>query len=326
MRYGLVRLTPAVKTIILITSGMFLLELAVSFTTGKPWLVAWLSLILRPQDYSPLVWLEIWRPFTYTLLHADFSHLFWNMIGLFFLGAALEDEIGTGRFYRVYLVSGLAGALTSILAASFGIGSDMLVGASAAVMGTTFAFIAIYPNQTIMMWFLVLIPVKALYLGVILLLIQVFNLLGAPNSGVSYAAHLGGIAAGVIMARQGLYFDRLSFRSLGKGLDYWHKRWRLRHLKPLSGKASASISRATSSRISQLDFGGTMATTVPSHNPKIIAIHTKTNSAAAQQLEELLDKMRREGVKSLTPEENQLLESLRHQKPSDHCNDPSALT
>ena len=52
----------------------------------------------------------LWRPWTlvsYMFLHANFSHIFWNMLGLYFFGPVLESRLGGARFVRLYLVSGL---------------------------------------------------------------------------------------------------------------------------------------------------------------------------------------------------------------------------
>lgn len=272
-----------------VTAGMFVLDLLITGLSGRPYLQDWLGVVLEPRSDPARTWLQLWRPFTYTLVHQDFFHLLWNMVGLFFLGAALEESIGTARLYRVYVASGVLGALVAILAAWFipgadGPGADLLVGASGAALGTMFAFITRHPNETIMLWMLVLIPIRALYLGILFFLIQFFSAfasLGATN--VSYFAHLGGIAAGVAMARYDLWFDNLN--PMG-GL---RRKWRRRHLRPVPGRRPA-------------------ATVLPLEPPVRPAPLSPAETNLEQQVDAILDKVRVQGMEALSDQERRTLD------------------
>ncbi len=283
MRYGLIRLTPGVRNIMVLTGAMFVLDLVLlplSNAFGYPVnLAEWLGVALQPRSEPVQTLLQVWRPFTYTLVHQDFFHLLWNMVGLFFLGAALEDSIGTARFYRVYVASGVLGALAAIVAAWFGPEGTYVVGASGAVMGTMFAFITLFPNETIMLWMLVLIPVRALYLGIIFFLIQFVSAFGGGDAGVSYFAHLGGIAAGVGMAHYGLWFDNLNPL---KGLK---RRWRRRHLRPVPSRRSSPSAPSF----------------LPADAPAI-------EEGLEKQVDAILDKVRQHGMDSLTDQERRALD------------------
>jgi membrane associated rhomboid family serine protease len=283
MRYGMVRLTPGVRNIMLLSGAMFILDGLVSLVSGRPLLAEWLGVVMEPRNDPARTWLQVWRPFTYTLIHQDFFHLLWNMVGLFFLGAALEESVGTARFYRVYVASGVLGALVAIGAAWFSPGAPYLVGASAAVLGTTFAFITLHPNETIMLWVLVLIPIRALYLGILFFLIQFVSAFSGGGSNVSYVAHLGGIASGVAMAHFGLWFDNLS--PLG-GLK---RKWRRRHLRavpqPRSQRASLLRER-------------------PPAGPKPTAVEVDLE----REVDAILDKVRSKGMDALTAQERRALD------------------
>lgn len=231
MNYGLTRLTPAVKFIAIALTAIFFLDKAAAALNGHDYLLALFALILKPYKFSPIIWAEIWRPFTYTLLHQNLMHLLGNLIGFVFLGAALENAIGTARFVRLYIITGIIGGLCALAAGLFGYGGDFLIGASACAMGVTIAFITLFPQETIMLWLLVLIPVKALYLGIILVIIQLASLGSAD--GVSYIAHIGGMAAGFIMAKYSLYGDCFSKEWLAKQ----QKKAKLRRFKVVGAEA-----------------------------------------------------------------------------------------
>src|SRR6188472_2272519 len=55
---------------------------------------------------------ELWRSFTYLLIHAGTSHILWNMLFLGVAGTLLEPHIGSRAFLRIYLLSGVIGALS----------------------------------------------------------------------------------------------------------------------------------------------------------------------------------------------------------------------
>ncbi|MCR5660646.1 MAG: rhomboid family intramembrane serine protease [bacterium] len=234
MNYGLTRLTPAVKFIAIALTVIFVIDKAAAALSGRDFLLALFALILKPYKFSPIIWAEIWRPFTYTLLHQNLMHLLGNLIGFVFLGAALEDAIGTARFVRLYIITGLIGGLCALGAGLLGYGGDFLIGASACAMGVTIAFITLYPQETIMLWLIVLIPVKALYLGIILAVIQLASLGSAD--GVSYIAHIGGMIAGFIMAKYSLYGDCFS----REWLEKQKKKAKLRRFKVVGSDGSAA--------------------------------------------------------------------------------------
>ena len=73
---------------------------------------------------------ETWRLFSATVLHGSGDHLFGNCVALYILGIACEHALGTWRLLALYLGSGLAGSLASVLT-----GPGPSVGASGAICG-----------------------------------------------------------------------------------------------------------------------------------------------------------------------------------------------
>ena len=92
------------------------------------------GLVSRLLSFAPVTVadLQLWRPFTYTLL-SDFPiGLLLNGLVLWIVGRALEPVLGWWRFLAVYLASGLGGAL---LLTWIGLPTVGFSGASIAVLG-----------------------------------------------------------------------------------------------------------------------------------------------------------------------------------------------
>ncbi|OHE93661.1 rhomboid family protein [Colletotrichum orchidophilum] len=73
--------------------------------------------------------------------HSSFGHLATNMVGLWFMGTALHDEVGRANFLGIYLASGAFGFLGSLTAYTLrGLLTVSTVGASGAVFGVATAY------------------------------------------------------------------------------------------------------------------------------------------------------------------------------------------
>jgi rhomboid protease GluP len=81
---------------------------------------------------------EHWRMLSATMLHGGFDHLLGNCIALYILGLAGEHALGASRLLVIYVASGLAGSLASVLA-----GPGPSVGASGAICGLMGAVVLI---------------------------------------------------------------------------------------------------------------------------------------------------------------------------------------
>ncbi len=131
-----------------------------------------------------------WTILTYQFLHAGGLHLLFNMIGLFFFGPRLEMRLGSGHFLGLYLASGIAGALLSVLTPNVAI-----VGASGAVFGVLLGFARYWPHERIYIWGV--LPVPARILVIVLAVMSIWlGIAGAGN--VAHFAHLGGFVGGWI--------------------------------------------------------------------------------------------------------------------------------
>ena len=136
--------------------------------------------------------LRIWQPFTYMFMHADLSHLFFNMFALWMFGTTMENFWGTKRFVVYYLLCGLgAGLITMFLPMSH------TVGASAAVYGLLLAFGMTFPNEYIYLYFLM--PIKAKWFVIGYALIELFEGIFVSYDGIAHFAHLGGMLVGLLL-------------------------------------------------------------------------------------------------------------------------------
>ncbi|MGH7477801.1 MAG: rhomboid family intramembrane serine protease [Longimicrobiales bacterium] len=136
-----------------------------------------------------------WTIFTYMFVHAGFGHLFFNMIGLYFFGPQLELQLGRRRFIRLYILSGLGGAVLSFLFAP----GAAVVGASGAVFGVFLGFARFWPDAPIYIWFL--FPVKAKWLVGFMAALSLFSGISGAGTAIAHFAHLGGFVAGWIYLR-----------------------------------------------------------------------------------------------------------------------------
>lgn len=141
-----------------------------------------------------------WQLLTYGFLHANLSHIFFNMFALLMFGAPLEYTWGTKRFITYYLVCVVGAGLTYLAwAAAMGISTPVL-GASGGIFGLLLAYGMLFPKQRVMLLFPP-IPMSARTLvigyGAIELLMGVTGIGG----NIAHFAHLGGMLFGWLMIR-----------------------------------------------------------------------------------------------------------------------------
>ena len=140
-----------------------------------------------------------WQIVTYAFLHGNFNHLFFNMLGLWMFGAELEQVWGQKRFLVFYSASVLAAALTQLIVDALLNVQGPTIGASGGLFGLLLAFAMIFPNRTILLFFV--IPMKAKYLVALYGILELYQGVSVMNSGVAHFAHLGGMLGGLLTLR-----------------------------------------------------------------------------------------------------------------------------
>jgi len=164
--------------------------------------------------------LEIWRFITFQFLHANITHLAFNMIGLFFFGAVVEQALRTRkRYLSFYLVCGICGSLmylllnlvaTLVLQAGITTPDRLpgflfaniltpLIGASAGVFGVLMAAAFFAGNATMLVMFV--IPMKVRTGAYLMAALAAANLLVGGHNAGGDAAHVGGAIAGFFFVR-----------------------------------------------------------------------------------------------------------------------------
>lgn len=136
-----------------------------------------------------------WTLITYMFLHGNFMHIAFNMMALYFFGPAVEARLGERDFAKLYFISGISGALLSMLLAP----AAQIIGASAAIFGVMLAFATFWPDAPIYIWGV--LPVPARYLVIITTVLALWSGFSGAGGGIAHFAHLGGYAGAFIYLR-----------------------------------------------------------------------------------------------------------------------------
>lgn len=152
-------------------------------------LILWPPAIARRHQYDRLV--------THGFIHADFQHLLFNMITLYFFGRAVEQwfvpYIGKVGFVLFYLSAIVVAILPTYLKHRNDANYRSL-GASGAVSAVLFTFILVQPWSLIIVFVL---PVPAIVYGVLYVGYSIWmDRQGRDN--VNHSAHLWGAGYGIL--------------------------------------------------------------------------------------------------------------------------------
>lgn len=178
---------------------------------------------LVANHIDPGPWWARVLPFvTYMGLHNDLTHLAIN--GLFFLAFApvVARRFGTGLFLLFFVVCGVAAAATH-LALNWG-SADPVIGASGAISGLMAAALRLLPTLDRRPENAELMPVLSRQVLLFSLVWVGTNVivgvtgvgLGAESGLIAWQAHLGGFAAGLLLAAP---FDRMRPQPVSVSLD-----------------------------------------------------------------------------------------------------------
>ncbi|MDY5647685.1 MAG: rhomboid family intramembrane serine protease [Lachnospiraceae bacterium] len=163
---------------------------------------------LHGAAYTPWIYQyqEYYRLFTCMFMHFGISHLMNNMVVLFLLGDNVERAVGRWKYLVIYLMSGMAGSILSYAHAILTGDYAVSAGASGAifgVIGALFYIVAVNKGR--------LEDMTTRKLG-LLIVISLYH--GFTGSGVDNYAHIGGLAAGALLAAV-LYRKKENHREKG---------------------------------------------------------------------------------------------------------------
>jgi membrane associated rhomboid family serine protease len=162
---------------------------------------------------------KVWTFVTYSLLHANFSHIVFNVLWLLPFGSALARRFGSVRFFVFMAVTAAAGALAHFVTHEHAVAP--MIGASASVSGTMAAAIRFAFVQGSFLSFsrgdadaAARVPALSLlralrnprvlgFLGVWFGVNIIFGVgsiaIGADGASVAWQAHIGGFFAGLLL-------------------------------------------------------------------------------------------------------------------------------
>ena len=167
----------------------------VTWTIAAVCLVLWVlellpgigEFVINTFAYAPfLTPFEPWRMVTSAFLHSwtSFWHILFNMYTLLIFGPLVEMIVGRWRFLVLYLLAALGGSVAVLLLASLG---TVVVGASGAIFGLLSAVVVLQRG------------LGSNPMQLIILIVLNFAV-GFFASGISWQAHLGGLAVGALVA------------------------------------------------------------------------------------------------------------------------------
>ena len=260
----------------------------------------------------------VYQLVTYMFMHASLSHLFFNMFALWMFGCIVERTWGARKFLFYYMACGIGAGLlqemaqfvqfymlaaenihgfsvsqimTVAKASAVGINLWTTVGASGAIYGILLAFGMLYPEER-MFIFPLPVPIKAKFFVVGYAAIELFMAFSTSGDGVAHLAHLGGMLFGFLLIRYwrrhpGRGYNRVGGRQF---FDSMRSSWEQRTHR----KADTTNS-----------FGHTSTRSNGERNPDWD--YNARRRASQEEIDRILDKIRKSGYDSLTKEEKQTL-------------------
>lgn len=257
----------------------------------------------------------VYQLVTYMFMHASLSHLFFNMFALWMFGCIVERTWGARKFLVYYMVCGIGAGLLQEMAQfymlavenvhGFSVSQIMTVakasaavinlwttvGASGAIYGILLAFGMLYPEER-MFIFPLPVPIKAKFFVVGYAAIELFMAFSISGDDVAHLAHLGGMLFGFLLIRYwrrhpGRGYNRVGGRQF---FDSMRSSWEQRTHRKAGGDAT---------------FGQTSTRSNGERNPDWD--YNARRRASQEEIDRILDKIRRNGYDSLTRDEKQTL-------------------
>jgi membrane associated rhomboid family serine protease len=227
---------------------------------------------------------EVWRLFTSIFLHAyNPLHVFGNMLVLYWAGSRLEERYGSREFVLFYLTAGVLANVGNFLLQMAGV-IDMRpgLGASGATSAVLILYAFHYPQQRVLLFFVLPMPVFVVAIGFVVL--STLGMLGAGDQGVGHAVHFFGAAFGALYFKSGRRLDDLIPRLPGRRGK--RAQPRLRVISPEPEEAREPVGAAVEAP------------------PRPAGPHDEHFEA---KVDAVLEKVARDGQASLTPEEREIL-------------------
>lgn len=191
-------------TVTLALIGLNVLVFLAELAGGDQFIANWAFI---PARFSAQPGANALTVFSAMFMHGGWLHLFGNMLFLWIFGDNVEDRFGHRKFLVFYLLAGIAATFSQYAISPES--SVPNVGASGAIAGVLGAYILMFPQARVNVLLgrqIVAMPAfVVLGMWIVLQLVSGVGTIGytdesADVGGIAYMAHIGGFAAGLLMA------------------------------------------------------------------------------------------------------------------------------
>jgi len=162
-------------------------------TAGDPGLQMRLSMCCLPGRF------QFFQLVSAGFVHGNFSHILFNMWGLYIFGKLVVPHLGGRNFLWLYLAGVLCGNVLFLLF-NWNAGG-LLCGASGAVCAVMMAAAMLEPERRFVMLFMPFSPIKTTTLVICYTLLEIVFELTRTQAGVAHLAHLGGYLGGYLLVK-----------------------------------------------------------------------------------------------------------------------------
>jgi membrane associated rhomboid family serine protease len=254
---------------------------AILLINATAYLLKWFSIggyVFMYGAFIPSRTYELWRFLSYAFVHYDFMHLLLNMLMFWMFGAEVCKTLGEKNFSALYLISAVFAGLFSMPFYSFGImeNNSHIIGASGALFGVMAAYAFLFPERTILMFFI--IPMRIKYAIWIFIAIDLFMM--KSGDGIAHYMHLGGVLSGYLFMQA--WSNNISLKSF--------------FVKP---KKQETYSK---------EFFREQAKKNKPSPPLEGEFYTGSSNTKEERLNEILEKINRSGLQSLNQDERDYLQ------------------
>ena len=257
---------------------------------------------------------HVFQLVTYMFMHGGWEHIILNMFMLWMFGAVMERVWGPKRFIFYYIFCGIGAgimqeiaqfvyvwlfgfsqpvgfleAFTAMRVSAVKLNDLTTVGASGAIYSLLLAFGMMFPEEK-MFIIPIPVPIKAKWMVMGSIAIELFSALATPGDQVAHIAHLGGMIFGFFLIR---YWQKHPYGGYGMqgGMQFFNSmknKWEQKRGSHRRNDRWQGNDDRWQDHIADWDYNA-------------------RQQASQEEIDRILDKIRKSGYDSLTKEEKQTL-------------------